>query len=89
MQVCGAMVNNGNGSTAMIEIKPDGEIDSGEKDKDKIDYLHPDGKPKPTAEQTKINEEELQKPVSRTALQEADGHHVCTESCLGKHDAQT
>lgn len=69
-----------------IEVKPDGEIVSSEKDKDKVDYLHPDGKPKMTPEEKAINDVELQKPVSKNAIQEADGHHVCTESCLGKHD---
>ena len=67
----------------MIEIKPDGEIDSGEKDRDKIDYLHPEGKPPTTEEQKQINREEKAKPVSKTALEEADGHHVCTSECLG------
>jgi hypothetical protein len=69
----------------MIEIKPDGEIDSKEKDPDKIDYMHPEGKPPTTPEQKQVNREEKAKPVSKSALVEADGHHVCTESCLGKH----
>ncbi|GEM_PF-934386 len=69
-----------------IEVKPDGEIKSSAKDPDKVDYCHPDGKPAATPEQKAINKEEWQKPVSKQSLQEADGHHVCTESCLGKHE---
>ncbi len=72
-----------------IEVKPDGEIQSNERDPDKIDYCHPEGKPAPTPEQKSINKEEWQKPVSKHALQETDGHHVCTEACLGKHDSST
>ena len=49
-----------------------------------IDYLHPHGKPEISEEQEKINEEEKKKPVSKHALQEADGHHMCSERCLGK-----
>jgi hypothetical protein len=52
----------------------------------KIDYLHPDGVPQISKEQEKINEEEQKKPVSKQALEEADGHHMCTDSCLGKHN---
>jgi hypothetical protein len=50
-----------------------------------IDYLHPNGVPKISEEQEKINKEEQKKPVSKQALEEADGHHMCSESCLGKH----
>jgi hypothetical protein len=50
-----------------------------------IDYLHPNGVPQITKEQEKINEEEQKKPVSKQALEEADGHHMCSERCLGKH----
>jgi hypothetical protein len=51
----------------------------------KIDYMHPHGVPQISEEQKKINEEEQKKPVSRQALEEADGHHMCTDQCLGKH----
>jgi hypothetical protein len=51
----------------------------------KIDYLHPNGVPKISKEQEKINKEEQKKPVSRQALEEADGHHMCSDHCLGKH----
>ncbi|MBS1992306.1 MAG: hypothetical protein JSS86_14805 [Cyanobacteria bacterium SZAS LIN-2] len=50
---------------------------------DKIDYLHPNGMPRISEEQKRINEEEQKKPVSKQALEEADGHHICTEACLG------
>ena len=53
---------------------------------EKIDYMHPNGKPAISDEQKKINKEEQNKPVTPQALEEADGHHVCTEECLGKHD---
>jgi len=59
---------------------------SKETDNKKIDYLHPNGVPKISEEQKKVNKEEQKKPVSRQALEEADGHHMCTDSCLGKHD---
>jgi hypothetical protein len=63
-------------------VKPKAEDASAEK----IDYLHPDGKPQISEEQKRINKEEQKKPVSQQALQEADGHHVCTDECLGhKH----
>jgi hypothetical protein len=52
----------------------------------KIDYLHPDGVPQISEEQKRINREEQKKPVSQQSLQEADGHHVCTEECLGHKD---
>ena len=51
----------------------------------KIDYLHPDGVPQISEEQKKINAEAQKKPVSKQALEEADGHHMCSDSCLGKH----
>ena len=52
----------------------------------KVDYMHPNGVPAISEEQKKINAEEQEKPVSKTAIEEADGHHVCTSECLGKHD---
>ena len=49
-----------------------------------IDYMHPNGLPKVSEAQEKINREEQKKPISKQALEEADGHHICTERCLGK-----
>jgi hypothetical protein len=50
-----------------------------------IDYMHPNGVPSISEAQKKINKEEQKKPVSKQALDEADGHHICTDQCLGKH----
>ncbi|CAN5409670.1 hypothetical protein BH11CYA1_BH11CYA1_35440 [soil metagenome] len=69
----------------MIEIKPNGEIESNKEDKDKVDYMHPEGKPVTSPEQKAEDIKEREKPVSQTALAEADGHHMCSEECLGKH----
>ena len=69
----------------MIEIKPNGEIETDKEDKDKVDYMHPEGKPITTAKQKEEDSKEREKPVSQTALAEADGHHMCTAECLGKH----
>lgn len=53
----------------------------------KIDYMHPDGTVEGTTEsgpeQEKANQAEQRKPISKQALQEADGHHMCSASCLG------
>lgn len=69
----------------MIEIKPNGEIEIDKEDKTKVDYMHPEGKPVTTAKQKTEDRKEREKPVSRTAVEEVDGHHMCTEECLGQH----
>jgi hypothetical protein len=54
-------------------------------DKDNIDYMHPDGKP--VSQACKKTEEELvqeQKSVQR-AINEADGHHICSAGCQQHH----
>jgi hypothetical protein len=56
-----------------------------EETSEKIDYMHPNGTPAISDEQKKINREEQEKPVTPQSLAEADGHHVCTDECLG-HD---
>ena len=50
-----------------------------------IDYLHPNGKPVVTEIERRLSQEEQKKPVSRQALEEADGHHICSERCRNKH----
>jgi hypothetical protein len=50
-----------------------------------IDYMHPNGVPPISEAQKKINKEEQKKPVSKQALDEADGHHICSDECRGKH----
>lgn len=49
----------------------------------KVDYMHPEGMPSFGAEQDASSEAEQRKPISKQALQEADGHHMCSASCLG------
>ena len=54
-------------------------------DKENIDYMHPHGKP--TAQESKKTEEELvqeQKSVQK-AIDEADGHHMCSDACQRHH----
>jgi hypothetical protein len=50
-----------------------------------IDYMHPNGVPPISEMQKKINQEEQKKPVSKQALEEADGHHMCSDECMKKH----
>jgi hypothetical protein len=69
----------------MIEIKPNGEIEVDKENKDKVDYMHPEGKPETTPAKKAEDRKEREKPVSRTAVEEVDGHHMCTEECLGQH----
>jgi len=56
---------------------------------DEIDYLHPDGKPNVEGEGRKAEfdaEEVAQEQVQRNkAIEEADGHHVCSETCQAHH----
>ena len=52
---------------------------------DDIDYLHPDGKPKVSDCQKKTDDAERLKPVSRASIDEADGHHMCSEGCRRRH----
>lgn len=69
----------------MIEIKPNGEVEVDGDEKTKVDYMHPEGKPVTSSKQKAEDRKERAKPVSNSAVQEADGHHMCTEECLGKH----
>jgi hypothetical protein len=54
-------------------------------DKDDIDYMHPNGKP--ITQECQKTEEELvkeQKSVQKS-IDEADGHHICSDSCQRHH----
>jgi hypothetical protein len=54
-------------------------------DEDNVDYLHPDGKPATsekvkTVEEYAIGEKSVQK-----SIDEADGHHMCSDECQKHH----
>lgn len=54
-------------------------------DEDSIDYMHPHGKPV-TNERKKSEEERVQEQRSvRKAIDEADGHHLCSDACQRHH----
>jgi hypothetical protein len=60
--------------------------------KKEIDYLHPDGKPtKQTDNRPPVfnAEREAQENANRNkAIEEADGHHVCSSSCQSHHEVK-
>jgi len=65
------------------------------KDENDIDYLHPHGKPKTKAEpepkSKKFDERELEQAAKndRTAMIDADGHHICSPECQKVHKVKT
>ncbi len=51
-----------------------------------IDYMHPDGIPIVSEEQRRIDESQRKQLRPRTkSIDEADGHHMCSEQCRAKH----
>ena len=55
---------------------------------EEIDYMHPDGKPTAAdkvTEKLSVEEKVQDLKSTRTALEEADGHHLCSDKCQTHH----
>ncbi|MBI2810300.1 MAG: hypothetical protein HYX67_05690 [Candidatus Melainabacteria bacterium] len=53
---------------------------------DDIDYLHPDGKPAtPAKKLTTVEEKATAEKSTEKSIAEADGHHICSDSCQKHH----
>jgi hypothetical protein len=64
------------------------ESGKGEETSEEIDYMHPDGKPTAAdkvMENPSIEEKVEDLKSTQKALEEADGHHVCTDKCQEHH----
>jgi hypothetical protein len=52
-----------------------------------IDYLHPQGKPRSESKRRSFeNELEEEQKNKKLALEEADGHHICSDECRRRHN---
>jgi cytochrome c5 len=61
--------------------------------RNEIDYLHPHGKPEMGSEtidekDRPIEEKMRESRTSQKAIEEADGHHVCSQKCQKHHSVK-